>query len=458
MTGRTEPARDMAAIMAVSLLAVIELWIHESYHRISSESVGLVAVLVSTPVALLLAQWSYRLQHRRWGHGPGRLAVLLVAVVAVGSIAGDAIRQQWATSGVPLRSIGCLVLLGLLLSAVRAPGQQGDGRWRQVRLAIVVSFVLFVLSEPIFVQLRAPSLRWFPEFSAADARADAGKRVTLVLLLDELNANATGPLENEFSRRGIKVAQVAVPSIGDSTANVVPTMFDGREHVDGRPCGRSAICSGNQVLDFSRISVARPDVDVVGFFHPYCEMQGLRSCMRASIALALFDPQRWKCAWYGRIQSITDAHLAGCGPVYLQRWSDMVDAVVEATRVAPTLSQGGLLFAHLPLPHPPGVQAEQTLPQHYRANVQRVAELLGDMLDRAHSNQLEVQALIFSDHPLRQRMWCTGFNLYRWQGCQPDPALEDDRVPILVAGQRLPDLSAIKSNAQPFKLVPAFGR
>jgi hypothetical protein len=116
---------------------------------------------------------------------------------------------------------------------------------------------------------------------------------------------------------------------------------------------------------------------------------------------------------------------------------------------------GGMLYAHLPLPHPPGERPGGTLKQDYQDNLALASEFLGQMVDRARAAKLErLRLVVFSDHPLRQSLWCSK-PAYRAQGCQPVAELEDAQVPLIVGtlGSEPPELDAIKSNAQVFDLA-----
>ena len=97
--------------------------------------------------------------------------------------------------------------------------------------------------------------------------------------------------------------------------------------------------------------------------------------------------------------------------------------------------------------------ANGTLQQHYEGNILRAAALVEEMLQIASHSGLQQRLIITSDHPLRLAMWCAGIASYAVQGCDAVAALQDDKVPVIVAGAGAPDLAGVKSNLGIFSLL-----
>ncbi len=435
-----------AAMLAV---AWAELALQEAYHRVSSSSVGLVVVLATAVLVTAAAMLVRRFASGWPADVLQRLLVLLALLVAGYWILGGTLVGLWdggARSAMLIAGAGMLLAMTLLLRA-------NADLWARACLALLVAGLLFVGSQPVLGALRAKHLAWPPGFQTQDAAADAGRVATIVLLLDELNARNAGPIAEVLRQQGLQVAIRAVPSIGDGTARVLPAMFTGQLFPDAKPCGLTTICSGNQALDFSRIQATRPDIDVVGFYHPYCAIQGLRSCERPAIDLAIFDSRRWQCGLWRRFGWPHGVDAAACRAAAVGAWGVMSERVLAGLRRAPALTQGGLLFAHLPLPHPPGHSGDGALAQHYDANLLRAASAVGQTLRTAAGHGLALRVLIFSDHPLRQPAWCRGYPGFFSGTCVPVERLVDDKVPMIVAGATTPDLSVHTSNLNVFALM-----
>lgn len=441
--------RDGVAAHVVLLSVAIELGLREVYHRVSAEALGFLLLGLVWVTVLGLLALRPRPSSMALRTGLGRMAVwaatgLAVHVLVVPGVAGLALPRE----------TGSVLLLGAAVAAtalLRWSFTASEEAWQRVRRALALGFIVFTASQLVFAAWRAPYLAWPPVERGASLGGD--RSATVFLLLDELNASSAGPVVDLLRRRGLEVEARAIATVGGSTSKVVPEVFSGLRFEQAKPCGPTAICSTSTVLDFGRIAASRPDVDVVGFFHPYCAIRGLRSCERATIGSALWDPERWLCGLRRRTGLPPGLTAAHCSGVYNGVWSELTRETIAALWRAPVWQRGGLLFAHLPLPHPPGLDASSSLQRHYRDNIERAVGVIDEMLDRLDRAGLEPRLVIFSDHPLRQAHWCANYAPYAEAGCVPDPALQDDHVPLIVAGRHLPDTSAVLSNAQVFGLA-----
>ena len=450
MSGAARP-RLPSAFWSFALLAVAfaELALQEAYFRFSASSIGMLVILTSAVLLAVTDGLVRGLARRRQANLLQRLLFLSAALVAGYWLFGAHVAGLWngESRAVPLAAL--MALLVALLALLRVNAE----RWAQVRLALFVAGFLFVGSGPVLGALRASDVAWPPGFQPQDAAADAGRTATIVFLLDELNARNAGPIAEVLRQQSLQVVVKAVPSVGDSTARVLPALFTGRLFPDARPCGISTICSADLALDFSRIRATRPDIDVVGFYHPYCAIQDLRSCVRAAHQLAAFDLSRWQCGLWRRFDWLLRGDAASCRASAVGVWGKLTENVLAAIDQAPTLTVGGVLFAHLPLPHPPGHSDDGNLQQHYEANLRRAAGAVSQTLKKAAANGLALRVLIFSDHPLRQQAWCRGYPGFFTGTCAPEDRLLDDKVPLIVAGATTPDLSAHSSNLSVFALM-----
>jgi hypothetical protein len=291
------------------------------------------------------------------------------------------------------------------------------------------------------------------EGNAVPVRPD----VTVFLLLDELNAKAADPLIAALSKSGRDVHAKAILPVDDATSRVVPSMFSGEHFADAKPCGIHTVCSGRHVLDFSQVVASRPNVDVVGFYEPYCAIRGLRYCLRLAPDSPIFDARRWWCAALRRstwLVSVAPAEAGlKCAQLSGAIWSSLASRVEHAIWRAPVWRDGGFLYAHVPLPHPPGESGGGSLAAHYQANLERAAALvtrIGQELARQPERRFRV--VVFSDHPLRPHLWCAG-GQYSSNGCPLSSHLADDKVPLIAIGDIPTAFHTIKSNIEIFELA-----
>jgi hypothetical protein len=321
--------------------------------------------------------------------------------------------------------------------------------WAGLRRVVGWIPILLVASPLLIGQWMAEPMVWLgPRTLPAQ-----GKVATVVLLYDELNAQSSLGLQQIMRDRGLLVHFKPVTPVHRSTTEVVPELFARIGFEDARACGLSRICAHGAALDFAQLSVQRDDVDLVGFHHPYCAMQGLRFCRRLTTNRSVWDDGRWDCALLRRTGLQARLDHASCQQISHRTWADMRDEVIKAMLDAPAVREGGVLFVHLPLPHPPARETG-TLAVQYKQNLKHGEQVLGQLLDTLAANQVEARMMVFADHPFRQAMWCAREAAQFDAPCVVDPALMDDRVPLIVAGKSaLPDISHVQTNAEVFDVL-----
>ena len=274
----------------------------------------------------------------------------------------------------------------------------------------------------------------------------------MFLLLDELNAQAAAPIVRILRAQGLQVSAKSIDPVANATAKVIPSLFTGKDFGDAKPCSTTATCSGSNILDFSLITASRADIDIVGFFHPYCVIKGLRSCSVTKASQDGFDLDRWRCRVWRRTGYPRDMNSQQCGHILRKDWAAMTNKVIQDMWSAPVWKEGGFLFAHLPLPHPPGSTDVAPLQTNYSENLSRSYSLVRDIALKIQQGRFDsVRLVIFSDHPLRQSMWCKQL-LYSAHGCAPSQEFEDDKVPLIIAGDNLANIDDIVKNDQVFEL------
>jgi hypothetical protein len=127
----------------------------------------------------------------------------------------------------------------------------------------------------------------------------------------------------------------------------------------------------------------------------------------------------------------------------------------DALLTAPFWERGGVLYAHLRLPHPPGAGNEPTLAAAYQHNLALVEQLVGDVADRLRQAPFasDFVLIVTSDHHLRVNEWCSE-EPYRSQGCEVSEALKRPEVPFIVATPApLPGFVAPRTNGGLFPVV-----
>lgn len=454
---RDTPAIQDLLVTGMPVIAgMVDVWIRYQYHWAANETVTfakLLGAIVLLPFLVMAAHAAVG-STRRLGRAFGTALLVFARVLALWLFAmaafpsSEPVMVRW--QHLPELGRGALLLgLGVIVVMV-----QGEGVWRRLRLAVAVAAMLFVCSGPLLAWARAED-RFWPDRQAVSSTLETSEAVpaaTVLLLLDETSANAARPLTQVLKEAGWDVDFHSVAAVADGTAKAVPQMFTGEDFRSAKPCAFTAICSNDHVLDFKRVHASRSDIDVVGFFHPYCAMQGLRFCHGAGVSMPLLDGNRWACA-VDRARHGTMS--PECEQARDAAWMRQKRELLDAVWAAPLWTHGGILFAHLPLPHPPATAPSRRLSDDYRDNLREAAELLDKVARRLAARGAPATLIVFSDHPLRPAMWCADVR-YAAADCITSAApFHDDRVPLIVATWRreAPRVDRVRDNAGVFDLL-----
>lgn len=372
-----------------------------------------------------------------------RIWMWLSLLVGLNLHFGAWVVQAWGGT-IVLLAAGSLFGLGIWASLKATVGV-----WAGLRR--VVAFVpgLMVMMPVIAGYGMGSPVVWLDRAAPQESATSA----TVVLLLDELNAKSSAGLQKVLMDRGLQVKFKSVLPVHGSTTEVIPAVFTDRDFKGASPCGLTRVCANSNALDFAKVSVQRNDVDVIGFHHPYCSIQGLRSCGWYKTYRSIWEEGRWECALQRRFGVQWGRDQKSCQRLSHNSWSNMREKVIEGLMSAPALQLGGVVFAHVPLPHPPAV-GTGSLGEQYAINVEQSEKVLEQILDRVAANKIEPRILIFSDHPLRPVMWCSNLASQFDAPCKVTPELLDDHVPLIVAARSdLPAIEGVNSNQQVFNVL-----
>lgn len=376
-------------------------------------------------------------------------------------------------------ALHAMVLVGLavvLLSGARTAMAHGNSMSFALRLAVVVCAVLVAwllvrrLNDETSARLMRASALACVAFIAlpfiwratgeeprvwigpAEPATMSTKRATLFLLFDEMGAAAAHPIAEDLRAAGLRVREDALEPAGENTLNVIPALFSGANFARARACGRSTLCSGAQSLDFSRITVQRTDVDATGLLVPYCDIRGLRSCFDLPL------PHEYGSA-YRSIVVFGLRRLALPVPKWLDPpalaptlKADLLRQQLEVINHSRVWTDGGILYAHLPLPHPPGLHNRGSLDTEYAENIEHARALVREWVTRATSRfGTAFSVIVTSDHPLRD-YWCAS-GTYRGDACQLRDAFRDRQVPLIIASPGEVSTRPLSDNSEVFFIL-----
>ncbi len=433
---------DVLAGSAALLAFVASIEMGQLYHGMKGLRFDVLAPLTFLVVSLMvlgvLSRFTVALTGRI-----SRIWMCLFLLVGFNLHFGAWGVQAWGAT-IVLLAFGLLFGLGLWASF-----KATFGVWAGLRR--VVAFVpwLMVMAPVIAGYGMGSPVVWLDRATPQESVTSA----TVVLLLDELNAKSSAGLQKVLIDRGLHVKFKPVLPVHGSTTEVIPAVFTEQDFKGARPCGLTRVCANSNVLDFAKVSVKRNDVDVIGFHHPYCSIQGLRSCGWYKTYTSIWEEGRWEFALQRRFDVQWGRDQKSCQLLSHTSWSNMREKVIEGLMRAPALQMGGVVFAHVPLPHPPAA-GTGSLGEQYAINLEQSEKLMDQILDRLVANKIEPRILIFSDHPLRPVMWCSNLAAQFDVPCKVTPELLDDHVPLIVAARSgLPAIDGVKSNQQVFNVL-----
>lgn len=329
--------------------------------------------------------------------------------------------------------IGCVLMLAALAAIKLTPEL-----WRRMQTALVFAGILYVAFPMVVARMTDPLVLQMPRQGAL-----------VVLLLDELNADAGEQIAAAIAREGGEPRTRSIQAVGSSTITVIPELLGGPHMPQARVCSPTAVCDPSGVFDFSRLRFEPTDrVHIVGFFHPYCAASGLASCAGLSVPSSVPPIIDLLCS-FGRI--LPGKKSDDCVWFDARSWQTFRMSARDSMFLSPFWQEGGILYAHMPFPHPPGNLEGAGLAADYADNVQLAANTAAQVWKRGRARfGNNFRFVVTSDHPLRPELYCR-HEKYLETGCNITPSAFSKFVPYIEVGGHITDRSKIRDNASLFK-------
>jgi hypothetical protein len=335
------------------------------------------------------------------------------------------------------------LVLSTLLLAWLAAAKLSRSQWRRFQAAMVFGGLLFVSFPMLAVQTT----------DSVHVRVPAGtpaQGATVVLLLDELNAEAGEQIAAAITQAGGAPRTHRIKAVGTSTITVIPEMFGGPHVPQARVCTPTAVCDRSGMFDFARLRFEPSDkVHIVGMFHPYCAANGQASCTR--FAPPSRPPVTSLLCSFGRL--LPGLQASNCDWFAADDWQAFRWRVRDAAMQSPFWQSGGTLYAHLPFPHPPGQLSGAGLAADYADSLQLSGQIAAQMWRQGRERfGAGFRLIVISDHPLRPALWCKHAK-YRETGCGVTPTAFEGQVPYIISGGNSTDDAVPADNAHLFDLT-----
>jgi hypothetical protein len=443
--------RLLAPSMAVAAVLIVlnSDWLYSSlyFYAHPAWTVYATALLPLLPV-LLIAVVAERIA----GLDLTVKALDSCSYVAVAFLSYDICKRNGVLHGSqPVYVKAVLVAVVLLAAFLISKYLSIHKRWR-LRVAVVVGCMFFLFATEIASPFESNAyIRLAPLFDKPDAVATTN---VVILVLDELSFLEAAPVETALRATGRMVYSKPVQSSGKRTDSAIPSLLTGMDMDGDRACSPTTLCSSVGLFDFADQTVQLQRFNVVGFYHPYCSMHGLAYCRQ----IAVFGPSSllagYGCSLIGKFAGDRRPEL--CEQLWLNSAKAQAArmAIRDAVSQAPFWKDGGMLYIHTLLPHPPAAATGGTLDQDYAANLRQASdfavELSNRLVQRFGANYLFV---ITSDHPLRPDVWCSMYR-YGRPGCLESRQFTSTHVPLIATGRSAESLMNVVNNLKLLESLP----
>jgi len=432
-----------AIAIAAAVNVLMHDWLYSSLYFFTAPpwQVGLMAVAPAICTAAALLTLDRILPKWPWERVVDGLTLLVLAFFAYNTC-----KQQGLLEGQLNWPAKLALALGTVFLAGSMPWRLPGAVLVRLRLAIIVFGVLFLAGPAIFARLQSGNNlklgRYWEDTQTVDAPP------TVVLVLDELSAQGAAPIVQRLVGLGQAVTATSIRSSGSHTISAIPALLTGVAFEEARACSPWALCATSGLFDFSRQVVTRPGVNIVGFFHPYCAMTGLAYCRQHAVngfpnILVGYGCNLLAIVAGGRRFETCERALRPFAVATQVR-----QAIREDAMAAPFWRDGGTLYVHTMLPHPPGADGGHSLATDYAANIELAADLAADLARKLEARfGARFRFVITSDHPLRPQIWC-GPLRYSEPDCQTNARYLSKEVPLITVGAFGPDLKGLASNLE----------
>ena len=345
-----------------------------------------------------------------------------------------------------------LLTAALIFGAV---GFCGDLFWRKTGIASLVFLIAWAVSTPV-ISLFQTDTTITPTLSVERILKHPPKAV-VVIILDELSPEMAPIFMPGLDNAKHLIHVGTTLKAGKNTINAIPSMLKDKRHDDVVVCGYTMLC-GENPFDMSQLKVNNTSTDIVGFYHPYCAIQGLRSCWKAdnnpkkyptpSITLnylRLLISSLPIINTFFKINPNEESHNTNNSEyIYIR------NSVTQHALTAPIWTEGGLLYIHQFLPHPVGNGTKRRLKEEYEGNLHKAAEFVSTLKHRLQNHFGADYALIITtDHPLRTKKWCSD-SIFAEADCERENHAETGTIPFIVSAPKLLQVKIPSSNVGVF--------
>ena len=331
------------------------------------------------------------------------------------------------------------ILLGLTSILIAYWGSKYINLAMAIRIgkSVVVGAIIFIVYN-FSANLEESSSRKYDVLSLENI-SNLNTKANVIIVFDELSYEYDVSIREILKNAGLNIKYKILESAGKNTLNALPSMLKAVRHDDVFPCGLDRLC-GTNGFSFSLLKSYKFDLDIVGFYFPYCKIQDLRYCKvtkRSDHEKDLLSAS-WStvtCRVFGFLKLIKLCARESIEGINI--YENYRSSIILDTFNAPFWEKGGTLFVHIPLPHPPGKTIGNTLLIDYLENIDRAGGYLEKVLQELNLKfGTDFKIIVTSDHPLRASYWCN-VEGYKNKLCKDESPSEKPYVPLILASPKI---------------------
>jgi hypothetical protein len=443
--------RILLASMAVAAVLIVlnSDWLYSSLYFYAQPQwqIYLTALL---PVLFVFALAT--IAARLIGDRPTIQALDLAALVGVAFLVYDICKRNGLLHGGMPVVVKLMAVVAVLLAAFLVVRLVPNDRLVRLNVATVAGCALFLFAPELASPFQSnASIKLVPMLQGYGVAPNTN---VAVLVLDELSYLDGAPVESALRASGHIVYAKGVESSGKRTDSAIPALLTGVDMDGDRACSATTLCSSAGLFNMADQKVGLKGFNIVGFYHPYCELRGLTYCRQISVFGQSSILVGYGCGLFAALAPSRRPEQCERGWLNAERATHARQEIRNAVYRAPFWHDGGFLYVHILLPHPPAAAAGTTLDEDYAANLQRAADF---SVELANALRLRFAAnfllVITSDHPLRPTVWCSMYR-YRRPGCSESRKFTATQVPLIATGRKAETVMQVENNYSLLSSLP----
>lgn len=304
--------------------------------------------------------------------------------------------------------------------------------WNKLAKSLIIATLIFIFT-PNFIAAFSGRNDEVVLKRELDANFSNASKNLLFVVLDEWSIQENDPILNVLRKSMLTYQMNYIDSFGEATVDAIPSLLLDRKISDLEPCGTERLCSKSESINFQKLKSPISNLDIVGYWHPYCAIQGVRYCFREDRVFYIEPGLDLFCKTVKKLSSSLYQNFNCMEFKEEGSRNQQLKTMVSKIWSAPFWSSGGVLFTHLPTPHPNMEMSDVGLANEYMSELVNLSVLIEKIIERLESKFEEKYTLVItSDHHLRKEIWCDLYPTQLNRACDADFLRSEGKVPYII--------------------------